>query len=153
VRIVSLFPAATEIIIELGLRNQLVGLSHSCPRLDELSHVPRLSRFRAPENASAGQIDSIVRQMVEAGEPLYEFDSELFLSLKPEVVLVQSLCHVCAIDENSLAKLVTDSGTKCLGIVAPNRRRDFGKYRIAWRSSRMSRTNESAGRLSSKSLG
>jgi iron complex transport system substrate-binding protein len=70
------------------------------------ANVPRLTRFRGTENSTAGEIDREVRRMVEAGESLYEFDRELFLSLKPDVVLVQSLCHVCAIDENSLAKLI-----------------------------------------------
>jgi iron complex transport system substrate-binding protein len=112
VRIVSLFPAATEIVVELGLANLLVGISHACPRLAELADVPRLSRFRGPDNATAGEIDRAVRQMVEAGEPLYEFDRELFLSLQPDIVLIQSLCHVCAIDENSLATLMASSGAE-----------------------------------------
>jgi iron complex transport system substrate-binding protein len=111
-RVVSLYPAATETVVALGLASNLVGISHACPRLSILADVSRLSRFRGPENASAGQIDLTVRQMVEAGEPLYEFDSELFLSLKPDAILVQSLCHVCAIDENSLVKLMTDTGAK-----------------------------------------
>jgi iron complex transport system substrate-binding protein len=112
VRIVSLYPAATEIAVELGLIKHLVGISHACPRLDELSHVPRLSRFRGPDDATAGEIDRAVRQMVEAGEPLYEFDRQRFLSLKPDVVLVQSLCHVCAIDESSLTRLVASTGAE-----------------------------------------
>jgi iron complex transport system substrate-binding protein len=105
-RIVSLYPAATDIVVALGLAENLVGVSHACPRLDVLAEVPRLTRFCGTENATASEIDREVRRMVEAGEPLYEFDRELFLSLQPDVVLVQSLCHVCAIDENSLAKLI-----------------------------------------------
>jgi iron complex transport system substrate-binding protein len=112
VRIVSLFPAATEIVAELGLGDQLVGISHACPRLPQLLEVPRLSTFRGSEDLSAGEIDRAVRRMVEAGESLYEFDRELFVSLQPDIVLIQSLCHVCAIDENALAKLIASSGAE-----------------------------------------
>jgi iron complex transport system substrate-binding protein len=112
VRIVSLFPAATEIVAELGLGDQLVGISHACPRLPQLLEVPRLSKFRGSEDGSAGEIDRAVRRMVEAGESLYEFDRELFVSLQPDIVLIQSLCHVCAIDENALAKLIASSGAE-----------------------------------------
>lgn len=110
-RIVSFYPAATEMVVALGLAENLVGVSHACPKLGELSNIPRLTRFCGPENVSAGEIDHAVRQLIDAGEPLYEFDRELFLSLNPDVVLVQSLCHVCAIDENSLARLLSSTNS------------------------------------------
>ncbi len=111
-RIVSLFPAATEIVCALGLADELVGISHACLRTEKLSALPRLTSWRGPLEGSAEEIDAAVSRMLRAGEPLYEFDASQFIRLQPDVVLSQSLCDVCAIDESSIRRTIRTVGAR-----------------------------------------
>lgn len=111
-RIVSLLPAATEIVCALGLEQNLVGLSHACPRTGSLAELPRITRWRGPENGTAEEIDAAVTRMARAGEPLFEFDTGLLMELRPDVVLSQSLCNVCAIDESAIRNMVDQLGSR-----------------------------------------
>lgn len=111
-KIVSLFPAATEIVCALGLEQNLVGVSHACPRTGTLADLPRLTAWRGPEDGTAEEIDAAVTQMARAGEPLFEFDAGLLMQLRPDIVLSQSLCDVCAIDESAIRKMVFRLGSR-----------------------------------------
>jgi len=101
-RIVSLYPAATEIVALLGLAEQLVGISHECDFPHSIRSLPQVTKCTLPPDASSAQIDAIVREKMSANQPLYEIDSQLLQSLKPDLVLTQSLCKVCAVDQTSI---------------------------------------------------
>ncbi|HTW94265.1 MAG TPA: BtuF-related (seleno)protein, partial [Tepidisphaeraceae bacterium] len=76
-RIVSLLPAATEIVCALGLRDQLVGVSHECDFPPSVRDLPRVTRTTIPVDASSAQIDELVRRRVKDKLPLYELDVPL----------------------------------------------------------------------------
>ena len=65
-RIVSLLPSATEIVCELGLADQLVGVSHECDYPDSIRGIPIVTRSKLPSDLSSFQIDQIVRQDFQA---------------------------------------------------------------------------------------
>lgn len=95
-RIVSLLPSATEIACALGLEAQLVGRSHEC---DYPSAVESLPACTAPKYASDGtsyEIDQRVKAIVQEGLSVYRVDAELLNTLKPDVILTQDHCEVCA---------------------------------------------------------
>jgi iron complex transport system substrate-binding protein len=96
-RICSLLPSITEILFEIGLGDQVVAVTHECdwpPRAQSIPHVTR-SRIQT-EHSSSAAIDAQVR--AEAGS-LYDLDRPLLAELAPDVILTQSLCPVCAVDE------------------------------------------------------
>jgi iron complex transport system substrate-binding protein len=95
--IVSLLPAATEIVCALGLRNRLVGRSHECDYPEDVAGLPSLTRSRLDSSLSGEQIDREVRQIVAQGLPLYALDEDKLARLHPEVVVTQAACEVCAI--------------------------------------------------------
>jgi len=103
-RIVSLYPAATEIVCGLGLQSSLVGVSHECDFPVEIQALPRVTRCLIPADATSGEIDRIVSERMAQQLPLYEVDRQLLLELKPDLVITQSLCRVCAINENDIAE-------------------------------------------------
>jgi len=105
-RIVSLLPSATEIICGLGLRDQLVGISHECDYPATVSRLPRVTSSLIAANASSGEIDATVRQRVKERMPLYALDSELLVSLAPDLIVTQSLCDVCAVAERDVEAAV-----------------------------------------------
>lgn len=103
-RIVSLYPAATEIVCGLGLQSSLVGVSHECDFPAEIQSLPRVTRCLIPADATSGEIDRIVSERMAQQLPLYEVDRPRLLELKPDLVITQSLCRVCAINENDIVE-------------------------------------------------
>ena len=96
-RILSLLPSATEIVYALGLEDQLVGVTHECDWPVE-ARAKRVVSFSAlPPAAGPVEIDQLVRDSVGGGAPIYRLDEEAVRDLRPDVVLTQDLCAVCAV--------------------------------------------------------
>ncbi len=95
-RIISLLPSATEIVCELGLVEQLVGVSHDCDWPPEINGKPILSESLIGSELPSSQVDSLVRQQVHQGRSVYHLDERQLESLKPDLILTQELCEVCA---------------------------------------------------------
>ena len=112
-RIVSLLPSASEIVADLGLLGSLVGRSHECQWPEGVRSVPVVSASRIDSAALSGrQIDEAVRAAVEKGETLYAVDGDLLASLRPDVIITQDLCKVCAVSGAEMA----DVGAKVISL-------------------------------------
>lgn len=122
-RIVSLLPSATEIVCALGLQSWLVGRSHECDFPAGVSHLPVLTRARLNIRATSADIDRSVKSLLEAGLSLYEVDAERLRSLRPDYVITQAQCEVCAVTPDDLADaLARWTGSKPLVVsLSPNR--------------------------------
>lgn len=100
-RIVSLLPSATEIACDLGLADNLVAISHECDYPSSITHLPRITSSIIPEGLSPQQIDDAVVQAVQAGKALYQVDASVLQDLRPDLIITQGVCTVCAVsDEN-----------------------------------------------------
>jgi iron complex transport system substrate-binding protein len=112
VRIVSLLPAATEIVCALGSAPQLVGISHECDFPEQVRSRPILTRSRLPADAGTRAIDGQVRELVEKAISLYFVDARRLASLAPNVIVTQDLCEVCAVslDDVKRALLTLSEG-------------------------------------------
>jgi iron complex transport system substrate-binding protein len=106
-RIVSLLPAATEIVAALGAMGRLVGVSHECDFPPQVRSLPRVTRSRIDPSLPSGAIDRAVTEARRTGVPTVEVDVELVAHLRPDVLIGQSVCEVCAIGEADLARVVT----------------------------------------------
>jgi len=106
-RIVSLLPAATEIVAALGAVGRLVGVSHDCDFPPEVRSLPRVTRSRIDTALPSGAIDRAVAEAKRTGVPSVEVDVDLVAHLRPDVLIGQSVCEVCAIGEADLARLVS----------------------------------------------
>ena len=96
-RIISLLPAATEIVSALGLRDCLVGRSHECDFPGDVAALPALTKARIDAALFSGEIDSAVRALMASGLPIYMLDESRLSALAPDVVVTQAACEVCAI--------------------------------------------------------
>ena len=105
-RIVSLLPAATEIAAALGLMDQVVGVSHECDFPDEASARPRVTHSPV-HNAglTSREVDERVRRALRENGTIYTIDEPLLRKLRPDVILTQKLCDVCAVGYGTVAKL------------------------------------------------
>jgi len=105
-RIVSLLPAATEIADALGLMDQVVGVSHECDFPEQASQRPRVTRcFIHDAKMASREVDEWVRRALRDNGSIYTTDEPLLRTLKPDVILTQKLCDVCAVGYGTVAKL------------------------------------------------
>jgi len=102
VRVVSLLPSATDIVVALGCADRLVGVTHSCDLPAHLDSDAVLTRTAVPRSASSAAIDRFVREAARQGEPLYAVAAEPLRALRPDVILTQALCAVCAVSETAV---------------------------------------------------
>src|SRR6516225_3355482 len=95
-RIVSLLPSLTELVCALGRDEDLVGVTHECDYPPGVEKKPHLTRSRLPGGAASGLIDAMVSQ--QRGS-LYELNEDLLTELRPDLILTQEQCDVCAVNE------------------------------------------------------
>lgn len=97
-RIVSLLASATEILHVLDLDGRLVGISHECDYPPEALDRPRVSRPRFdPTGLDAAAIDREVRRAMQEHGSVYAVDADRLAALRPDLVLTQAVCEVCAV--------------------------------------------------------
>jgi iron complex transport system substrate-binding protein len=96
-RIASLVPSATEALFALGLGDQVVAVTHECDWPAEARSIPQLTRTVIPDGLSAAEIDRVVRDTVGAGRPLYELDADRLAEQRPDLIVTQAVCEVCAV--------------------------------------------------------
>jgi iron complex transport system substrate-binding protein len=96
-RIVSLLPSATEIVYALGLAEHLVGVTDECDWPPQARRVRVVSRSALPAAAEPAEIDRLVSASIGGGQPIYQLDTDAIRDLRPDLVLSQDLCAVCAV--------------------------------------------------------
>jgi iron complex transport system substrate-binding protein len=105
-RVVSLLPSATEIVASLGLGDQLVGRSEECDWPPEVRSLPVVSAARVDTAAlDDAAIDAAVRDALLEGHSLYQLDEEQVRALRPDLVITQDLCSVCAVSGDDVRRL------------------------------------------------
>lgn len=121
-RIVSLIASATEIACALGLRESLVGVSHECDFPEGVASLPRCSAPRIKTEAPSREIHEDLLARLRRGLSIYEVDFGLLDRLKPDVILTQDQCAVCAVSLKDVEKAV------CSKVVALTAGRLEGLY-------------------------
>ena len=112
VRILSLLPSATEILFDLGLGDQVVGVTFECDFPPEARNKRIVSTSALPEGLSPAEIDRVVKERMSAGEDLYHLDRGAFSDIEPTMVVTQDLCAVCAIDVSEVDDAMTYLGCR-----------------------------------------
>lgn len=101
--IASFLPAATEMVFALGLGDELIGVSHECDFPPVARTKPVVVRPALPlEKMSLREIDVAVAERIGSGQSLYQVDERLLHDLKPNLIVTQNLCQVCAPSGNEL---------------------------------------------------
>src|SRR4051812_38129378 len=105
-RIVSLLPAATEIAAALGLMEEVVGVSHECDFPPETKTRPRVTQCQLHQaGLTSAEVDGWVRRALRENGTIYSIDEGLLRDLRPDVILTQKLCDVCAVGYGTVARL------------------------------------------------
>jgi iron complex transport system substrate-binding protein len=104
-RIVSLLPAATEIVALLGATDHLVGITHECDFPDVVRSRARVTKSALPDTHDPAAIDAAVTEAHDAGVALFTLDVKRITALHPDVFITQALCEVCAVREDDVRAL------------------------------------------------
>jgi iron complex transport system substrate-binding protein len=112
-RVVSLIASATEIVCALGARNLLVGRSHECDFPPDVARLPHLTEPKFPVTGTSYQIDARVKAILQEGLSVYRVDADKLQTLKPDIIVTQDHCDVCAVSLNDVeAALAAWSGRR-----------------------------------------
>jgi iron complex transport system substrate-binding protein len=111
VRIASLLPAATEIVAALGRADELVAVTYECDAAIR-ERVPVVVDTALPPGLEPGEIDAVVRDRAARGLPMYELDRAALADVRPDLILTQDLCAVCALPAGSVADALDAIGCR-----------------------------------------
>ena len=124
--IVSLLPGATEMVAAIGGASQLVGVSHACDWPPSIAPLPRVTITPIDAGQSSLEIHRAVQAAAGTGQSVIGIDADLLRTLRPDVIITQLLCDVCAVaDGEAMAlaramtpapEILTLSGTTIDGI-------------------------------------
>jgi iron complex transport system substrate-binding protein len=96
-RIASLVPSATEALFALGLGDQVVAVTHECDYPHAATRLPRLTDSVIEPGLAPAEVDARVREVTGRGESLYGLDERRLAELRPDLIVTQALCAVCAV--------------------------------------------------------
>jgi iron complex transport system substrate-binding protein len=106
-RIVSLLPAATDIVAVLGLADRLVGRTHECDwPLEHIDGVPVVTATSLPPALTSREISAAIGAAPHGGSSLYEIALDALEAAAPDVILTQDLCEACAVSYRSVNEAV-----------------------------------------------
>ena len=117
-KIVTLLPAATEIVCALGLEANLVGRSHECDFPESVKQLPVCSDANFPDTLSSGEIDIKVKEILADALSVYTVNREQIKQLAPDVVITQAQCEVCAVSLKEVEEALDDYLDKPVSIVS-----------------------------------
>ena len=104
-KIISLLPSATEIVCALGLEKNLVGITHECDFPKSVKGKPHLTASRiSHEKMTSVEIDHAVRSNLDGHGSIYDLDTRQLEELKPDLIITQELCEVCAVSYKTVQK-------------------------------------------------
>ena len=106
-RVASLLPSATEIVCAVGAEADLVGVSHECDFPESVRRLPALTRARLRPAASSREIDGEVRSVLQAALAVYEIELAGLEAARPDVIVTQDLCDVCAVSFDDVRAATT----------------------------------------------
>jgi iron complex transport system substrate-binding protein len=107
-RIVTLIASATEIVSALGFEEQLVGRSHECDYPPSIETLPACSEPKLDTNGSSREIDDRVRAIAGEALSVYRVHTDILERLKPDVIVTQDHCEVCAVSLKDVEQAVCE---------------------------------------------
>jgi len=143
-RIVSLLPSATEIVCCLGLQDQLVGVTHECDYPPHVRGLPKVTRTLIPVEATSREIDRLVRDRIATGRALYSLDLPELERVRPDLVVTQTLCEVCAVAEEEVREACSalPGGPRILNLEPTTLHEVLESIRVVGKAVRMARHAE-----------
>ena len=107
-RIISLIASSTEIVCALGFEDQLVGRSHECDFPESVKKLPVCTAPKFQLDGSSYEIDQRVKAILQEGLSVYRVEAGKLNELRPEVIITQTQCEVCAVSRREVEAAVCE---------------------------------------------
>lgn len=117
-KVVSLLPAATEMVFAIGAGDTLVGISHECDFPSRLPDLPRVTRSRLEIDGLSAKIHESMTALVEGTLSIYEVDVHRLAALEPDLIITQDICDVCAVSYDDVCAAVRGMTGSPAGILS-----------------------------------
>ena len=111
-RIVSLVPSATEMLFALGLGSDVIAVTHECDYPPAALELPKITRDVLPPGLAPAEIDAAVKERTMEGQSIYELDAEQLHDLRPDLIVTQALCSVCAVSFDDVRAIAEEIETR-----------------------------------------
>jgi iron complex transport system substrate-binding protein len=95
-RIVSFLPSSTEILYEIGAGSQIVGVTHECKYPDDVKRKPQVINAVDAKKMNSKEIDQKIIELMHSNRDIYLINDEELREAKPDLIIAQGLCEVCA---------------------------------------------------------
>ena len=105
-RVLSLLSSTTEVVYALGCEDQLVGRSHECDYPPAVMTLPICTKPKFNVDGSSIEVDEKVKSILQNALSVYYINEDLLKELKPDIILTQSQCEVCAVSEKDVKSVV-----------------------------------------------
>jgi iron complex transport system substrate-binding protein len=92
-------------IVAVGGIDQLIGISHECDWPPAVQSLPRVTTTPIDVSQSSAEIDRAVRDAVGQGRAVIGIDAKVLQSLRPDIIVTQQLCEVCAVADGEAVRL------------------------------------------------
>src|SRR5882724_9602410 len=107
-RICSFLPSGTEILFALGLGDSVMGVTFECDYPQKACSKSIVVNSKLPHGLSQREIDRLVKEFSTRRESLYRLDVEKLEEIKPDLIVTQDLCHVCAAAPGDLCAVLPE---------------------------------------------
>lgn len=116
-RVISMIASATEIVCALGYQSSLVGRSHECDFPEEVASLPQVTEPRIITEGSSLEIDIRIRESLASAVSIYNISTDLIKELKPDIIITQTVCEICAVSLNDVRKALEEIAEHDIEIV------------------------------------
>jgi iron complex transport system substrate-binding protein len=99
-------------LFALGLGSDVIAVTHECDYPEAALELPKITRDVLPPGLSAAQIDAAVKERTMNGESIYELDAEQLHDLRPDLIVTQALCSVCAVSYDDVRAIAEEIETR-----------------------------------------
>jgi iron complex transport system substrate-binding protein len=99
-------------LFALGLGSDVIAVTHECDYPPAAQELPKITRDVLPVGLSASQIDAAVKERTMQGESIYELDAEQLHDLRPDLIVTQALCSVCAVSYDDVRAIAEEIETR-----------------------------------------
>jgi iron complex transport system substrate-binding protein len=118
-KICSLLPSSTEILYSLGLHDHIVAVTHECDYPPQAASKPQITESAMDQtHLNSAEIDHRVASSIGNHGSIYRLKQDLLETLKPDLIITQELCDVCAVSykEVQRAARLLDGQTKIVSL-------------------------------------
>ena len=107
--IVSLIPSGTEMVCALGCQDQLKGRSHECDFPPGIRDLPICTAPNISVEGTSQDIHKRVSGILRDALSVYRVETETLRALKPDIIVTQTQCDVCAVSFTDVERALKES--------------------------------------------